>query len=150
MAKRNRRREQNKLDARHRRLSDPANIPLVRDALGKVEILPSGDKLVHLNERGVALLEGQRQRFIEKFGREPGPNDPVFFDDKADTPKLIDLEEHKRIVFEEMKRVGIDPAKAYACAKTGVIPVVGINDHLWSKQDMAEYKAAFEEFQKMS
>jgi len=26
------------------------------------------------------LVEQQRQRFIEKFGRDPGPDDPVFFD----------------------------------------------------------------------
>jgi hypothetical protein len=38
--------------------------------LGVVPMTP----LVHQ-----ALLE-QRNAFIEKFGREPGPDDPVFFD----------------------------------------------------------------------
>lgn len=28
-------------------------------------------------------LEGQRERFREKFGRDPGPEDPVFFDPDA-------------------------------------------------------------------
>jgi hypothetical protein len=33
-----------------------------------------------------ALME-QRQAFIDKFGREPGPGDPVFFDpDKRACP----------------------------------------------------------------
>jgi hypothetical protein len=35
-----------------------------------------------------ALLE-QREAFIKKFGREPGPGDPVFFDPDADTPTQI-------------------------------------------------------------
>jgi hypothetical protein len=30
-----------------------------------------------------AILEGQRQRFREKFGRDWGDNDPVFFDQTA-------------------------------------------------------------------
>jgi hypothetical protein len=36
-----------------------------------------------------AILEMQRQAFVEKFGREPGPNDPVFFDPDADTPSRL-------------------------------------------------------------
>jgi hypothetical protein len=35
-----------------------------------------------------ALLE-QREAFIKKFGWEPGPGDPVFFDPDADTPTQI-------------------------------------------------------------
>jgi hypothetical protein len=34
----------------------------------------------------VNLLEDARRAVIEKFGREPGPYDPVFFDPDADTP----------------------------------------------------------------
>jgi hypothetical protein len=33
-----------------------------------------------------AALDDQLKLFKEKFGREPGPNDPVFFDPNADTP----------------------------------------------------------------
>ena len=36
-----------------------------------------------------ALLE-QRKAFSEKFGRELGPDDPVFFDPAKDTPTPID------------------------------------------------------------
>jgi hypothetical protein len=38
----------------------------------------------------VELLEQQKQRFVKKFGRQPGPTDPVFFDDLATTPKALD------------------------------------------------------------
>ena len=44
------------------------------------------------------LMELQRQRFIAKFGREPAPDDPIFFDPDADTPKPIEFDE------AEMKR----------------------------------------------
>jgi len=33
-----------------------------------------------------STLGVQRAAFIEQFGREPGPEDPVFFDATADTP----------------------------------------------------------------
>jgi len=32
-------------------------------------------------------LNEQRKKFIEKFGREPCPDDPLFFDPDADTPQ---------------------------------------------------------------
>lgn len=34
-----------------------------------------------------AVVVRQRERFREKFGRDPGPHDPVFFDPDADEPK---------------------------------------------------------------
>jgi hypothetical protein len=37
-------------------------------------------KVVQFNDVTTELLKQQRQKFVEKFGREPGPNDPVFFD----------------------------------------------------------------------
>lgn len=33
-----------------------------------------------------AMFERQRKAFIEKFGREPSKDDPVFFDPKTDRP----------------------------------------------------------------
>lgn len=32
--------------------------------------------------------------FIEKFGRETGPDDPVFFDPDADEPRELDTERY--------------------------------------------------------
>jgi hypothetical protein len=37
-------------------------------------------------ERTRAILEAQRQRFRAKFGRDPWPHDPVFFDPNAIEP----------------------------------------------------------------
>ena len=41
---------------------------------------------VAITERTRAILEAQRQRFRAKFGRDPGPHDPVFFDPDAIEP----------------------------------------------------------------
>jgi hypothetical protein len=34
----------------------------------------------------VAAMREQLVRFRQKFGRDPGPDDPVFFDPEKDTP----------------------------------------------------------------
>src|SRR5437667_12181802 len=49
------------------------------------------------------VLEQLRQKFIDQYGREPGPSDPVFFD----MPPLEHIE-HQTV--EAMKKAGIDPA----------------------------------------
>lgn len=36
------------------------------------------------------LMERQARRFREKFGRDPGPKDPIFFDPDADEPRPRD------------------------------------------------------------
>ena len=41
----------------------------------------------------VSALERQREAFRRKFGREPGPSDPLFFDPDIDTPQELDLGE---------------------------------------------------------
>jgi hypothetical protein len=35
-------------------------------------------------------FEAQRKLFIERFGREPGPDDPIFFDPTKDQPQPMD------------------------------------------------------------
>ena len=63
-----------------------------------------------------ALVE-QRKAFIEKFVREPGPNDPVFFDPDKDVPTQIDPDRLEADLEKAMREAGIDPAKAEAIRK---------------------------------
>jgi integrase len=60
-----------------------------------------------------AVLD-QRQRFIDKFGREPGPSNPLFFDPDADTPQQITEEKLDRLMNEALSAAGVDPALVYA------------------------------------
>ncbi len=84
------------------------------------------------------ILEEQRQKFIAKFGREPGPEDEIFFD----MPPLEHVE-HETV--EAMKKAGLDPAFIYAYEKTGLI-VTEDNQHLLSNIDLDEWQAAIEEY----
>jgi len=45
-------------------------------------------RTVRLNSKQREILERQREKFLRKFGREPGPTDPIFFDPNVDDLSL--------------------------------------------------------------
>lgn len=57
-----------------------------------------------------ALLD-QRAAFIRKFGREPGPGDPLLFDPDKDVPTPISAERMGSDLADTMRKAGIDEAK---------------------------------------
>ncbi len=62
-------------------------------------------------------LERQRDAFREKFGRDPRPEDPLFFDPHCDHP-----EPHVSIadeVIEALQKAGLPPEQLYAFRQTG-------------------------------
>jgi hypothetical protein len=63
-----------------------------------------------------ALLE-QRQAFIDKFGREPRPGDPVIFDPDKDVPTPISADRLDADLEKVLRDFGINPAKAEAFRK---------------------------------
>jgi predicted glycoside hydrolase/deacetylase ChbG (UPF0249 family) len=95
-------------------------------------------KSVPMSDELAQIVETQRQRFVEQFGREPDPDDHVFFD-----ASHLEHIEHETV--QAMKRAGIDPAKIYAFEKTGRL-VTEDNQHLLSDADLAEWQAAIEEY----
>ncbi len=95
-------------------------------------------KSVPMSDEMVGIVEEQRRRFVEKYGREPGPEDHVFFD-------MPPFEHVEHAMVEGMKQAGIDPAIVYAFEKTGLL-VTEANQHLISDVDMAEWRAAIEEY----
>jgi len=96
-------------------------------------------KSITMSQEMVDLLEEQRQEFIKKYGREPGPHDSIFFD--MPHPEHI---EHMTV--QAMKGAGIDPAFIYAYERTGRI-VTEDNPHLLSDADLAEWGDAMEEYE---
>ena len=85
------------------------------------------------------ILDEQRQKFLDKYGREPGPNDPVFFD--------VPPQEHvEHEMVQAMKAAGFNQAFIYAFEKTGLL-VTEQNQHMLSDQDLAEWQDAIEEYQ---
>jgi hypothetical protein len=57
------------------------------------------------------ILERARATFIAKFGREPGPGDPVFFDPDADVPTPLNPEKMRADLVRAMRRAGIAKSK---------------------------------------
>lgn len=91
------------------------------------------------------VLERQRRRFIDKFGREPGENDPVFFDPAAEELRPINDEVVDQLFLEAMHRAQVDPAIIYAYQKTGRI-VTRENRRFLSREDLAEWRGAIAEW----
>ena len=85
------------------------------------------------------LLDIQLEKFREQFGRDPGPDDKIFFD----APPV----EHAEFeLVKIMKQNGIDGALIYAFEKTGLL-VTEENRDLIPEQDLAEWEQAIEEYE---
>ena len=96
-------------------------------------------KSVPMTEEMGDLFRGQRESFIEKNGREPTPDDPVF-------PDMPHSEHVEHEMVEMMKRANIDPAKIYAFEKTGRI-VTEENQDILTEADLLEWEAAIDEYE---
>ena len=59
------------------------------------------------------------RRFEEKFGRPPGPDDPLFFDPDADQPQPVSLPGLETATVGMLEAAGICPAWIYAYQHTG-------------------------------
>jgi tetratricopeptide (TPR) repeat protein len=84
------------------------------------------------------VLEQQRQAFVAKYGREPGPGDLLF-------PDMPHPEHLEAMMVEDMKAAGLNPAFIYAFETTGLL-VTEQNKHLIPDEDLAEWDAAIEEY----
>jgi HEPN domain-containing protein len=58
----------------------------------------SGGVIHTMTEDEVELMKFQEELFRKKFGRDPGPGDPVFFDPEADEPRPLSQEQIDRAV----------------------------------------------------
>jgi len=88
-------------------------------------------------------LRAQMERFRAKFGREPGPTDPVFFDPDADEPRPLNID----AAFDELAaiagEVGVSPQLIYAMKKTGRI-VTENNKQFLTPAELKEWNDAIE------
>jgi hypothetical protein len=93
---------------------------------------------VPLSPEVADILQQQRQKFVEKHGREPGPEDPLFFD-------MPPVEQVEFQMVQAMKVAGLDPAFVYAFEKTGLL-VTEQNQHLIPEADLDAWDAAIREY----
>lgn len=94
--------------------------------------------------RADKILRMQLKAFRKKFGRDPGPGEPVFFDPDADTPQPIP----KAVMEEGMREVAklLPPQIAYAYLKTGGLLLTEDNMDKFSDEDLEEWNAAIDEY----
>ena len=85
------------------------------------------------------VIKQQRQKFVEEFGREPGPVDNLFFN-------MPHQEVVEHVMVEGMKQAGLDPAIIYAFEKTGLFVTEG-NQHLISDVDLEKWDKAITEYE---
>jgi hypothetical protein len=87
--------------------------------LGYPQVITRDSKVIRLDQDGTAMLEAQVRRFEEKFGRPPGPGDPLFFDPDGDQPQPISLPGMETATVELLEAAGVSPAWTYAYQHTG-------------------------------
>jgi hypothetical protein len=102
-------------------------------------------KRTRLNKEAEQALEDQTKAFIAKFGRAPGPNDPIFFDPDSDVPRPYPEEKLKAEMLEAMKAAGMRPELIYAYEKTGFF-VNETGYKSMSPADRREYDDAIDEY----
>ena len=64
--------------------------------------------VVRLNREAHDSLKKQFQSFIEKFGREPGPGDPLFFDPDYDVPTPLNSSKLRSELTKAARKAGLD------------------------------------------
>ena len=105
-------------------------------------------KTISLNDEATAALKEQQRSFREKFGADPGPEDPIFFDPNADTPQPISeagLDEMMGRILSAAGKAGVRPELIYAMRKTGRI-VTASNQDLLTNDELQEWQDAIEEY----
>jgi hypothetical protein len=108
----------------------------------------SRSRTVSMTPEVADALRTQQVQFKEKFGREPAPGDPVFFDPDSDTPQEIDAEKLDKMMIDVMVKAGIDPFYIYAFKKTGLLVTANNWDKL-SPEDQEEWNAAIGELEEI-
>ena len=127
------------------RSGDPAFVQR-RFTAGGVRVL-SWDPGTAVGERLSGVFAGQREAFRARFGREAGPDDPVFFDPDADEP--VPLTPAARDgMWDELATVmeaeGIDPAYTLAAKDVGYM-ITPANRHLYTAHQVEAYLDAVQE-----
>jgi len=112
-------------------INEAADLPMESGSFEKPvpDVRVSGGT-VQLTDREVEFFEQQEQLFREKFGRDPGPEDPIFFDPTADEPRPLSKEQIEKleVLTEEFGANDISKRVAAAKIKAGMAVPVEPND----------------------
>jgi hypothetical protein len=105
-------------------------------------------KTIPIDHATAEAIAQQQQLFREKFGRERGPEYPLFFDPESAVPEFLSVESQEatsRALVQAAGESGMDPALVYAMNKTGRI-VTEQNMRLLTDADIQEWNDAVDEY----
>ena len=96
-------------------------------------------------------LARQLDAFRKKFGRDPAPGDPIFFDPEKDEPTPMSEDDHCAMaaeLIEGMVRIG-RPEFGYAYSRSGYL-VSAENLDLIPEEGLRDWNGAIREWSEMS
>lgn len=96
-----------------------------------------------------AAIQRQLEAFREKFGRDPEPHEPVFFDPSKDVPTEIDESVIMGVTIKAMIEAQIRPMLIYTYVKTGRL-VTSDNWQYLTDADRREWNEACDEWNVMT
>ena len=112
---------------------------------------PRQYRRVRMNQQMIDIFDEQKERFRRKFGRDPGPKDPVFFNEDTDEPQpmsLQEMEELEQEILDFLGAINVPPEFLHAFKVTGRL-VTEMNLHLLSDEEIQEWTDAVEEYQRL-
>jgi hypothetical protein len=109
----------------------------------------TGYRRVPMNKEMIGILDEQRERFKQQFGRYPGPEDPVIWDEDAEQPTPASEEQIRQIILEAITAAGSPPEFVYAFEKTGHL-VTEANMHLLTQAEYKEWCDAVDEYRRLN
>lgn len=105
-------------------------------------------KKININKVLSETLQSQFLAFKDKFGRDPKPGEPIFFDPDEDEPQFMSAEQIAEIeseICEIMQMAKLPPAIIYAYKKTGRI-LTKENQKYATRADLNEWTDAINEY----
>lgn len=102
-------------------------------------------EVIEMSDDVAELLQQQVQAFVKKFGRQPGPGEPLMFDPESDTPAALNEAMVEKDMVEAMIAVGVRPELVYAFKKTGRL-ITEENQQRLSDFELQEWQDAIDEY----
>jgi hypothetical protein len=93
-------------------------------------------------------MRAQLKDFRHKFGRDPKPGEPVFFDPDKDEPTPLDPGKLEADMLEVLRKTGTAPQIIYAYRKTGLLLVEGFEEN-YPPEAIEEWKAVIDGYFKL-
>lgn len=115
--------------------------------LGHRQVISRDDKTLRIGPASEDVLRAQIRAFEQKFGRPPGPQDPIFFDPDADEPRPMRRTEMERVHTTMLDAAGICGAWIYAYQHTnGLLPAP--DGTFNSETDRSEWQEAVDRYRR--